>query len=328
MDFHIGVTDNEWFHFLSGIPDLDEVNFWQPQGARRFRALEPGGLFLFKRHWPDNYIAGGAYFNQFYAFPASLAWEAFGEKNGAPSFEIMRERIDKYLPRGRPRQRDYEIGCIVLTEPFFFERNEWIPAPDDFAKNIVTGKKYSLETETGRAVWEAVRLRLQARAVAEVADVDPGSLPFGDSTGRQDLGNGAAPTHPMFGEPTLIRPRLGQGAFRMAITETYERRCAITGEKALPTLEAAHIRPVSESGGHTVDNGLLLRADVHKLFDRGYVTVTPDYRFLVSRRLKDEFDNGEPYYPFHGSEIWRPSETERQPSRRFLEWHADTVFQG
>jgi putative restriction endonuclease len=64
------------------------------------------------------------------------------------------------------------------------------------------------------------------------------------------------------------------------------RRCAITGEKALPVLQAAHIRPVTKEGFHRVDNGLLLHSDLHALFDQGYLTVTPDHRVRVSRRLK------------------------------------------
>lgn len=77
----------------------------------------------------------------------------------------------------------------------------------------------------------------------------------------------SAPT--MFGEPILIRPRLGQGSFRVLVTETYERRCAVTGEKVLPVLEAAHIHPVAADGVHRIDNGLLLRSDLHTLFDKG-----------------------------------------------------------
>lgn len=65
-------------------------------------------------------------------------------------------------------------------------------------------------------------------------------------------------------------------------------------------LEAAHILPVSEGGRHQISNWLLLRADLHRLFDEGHVSVTPDYEFDVSRRLKDDFDNGEPYYPLEG----------------------------
>ena len=75
----------------------------------------------------------------------------------------------------------------------------------------------------------------------------------------------------MFGDPTLIRQRLGQGTFRVLVTDTYERRCAITRERTLPTLEAAHILPVGEGGRHRVDNGLLFRSDVHRLFDAGYL---------------------------------------------------------
>ena len=57
----------------------------------------------------------------------------------------------------------------------------------------------------------------------------------------------------------------------------------MTREKALPALDAAHIRPFSEAPENYVQNGMLLRSDVHRLFDAGYVTVTPDYRFEVSQ---------------------------------------------
>jgi putative restriction endonuclease len=132
----------------------------------------------------------------------------------------------------------------------------------------------------------------------------------------------------LYGDPVLVRPRLGQGTFRVLVTDNYQRRCAVTGEKALPALDAAHIRPVAEGGQHRLDNGLLLRTDVHRLYDAGYVTVTPDGRFLVSRRIKDDFDNGEPYMPFHGQRIWMPGDPVSQPSREALEWHAEGVFLG
>ncbi len=75
-------------------------------------------------------------------------------------------------------------------------------------------------------------------------------------------------------------------------------------------------------------NGLLLRSDVHALFDRGYVTITPDYEFRASRRLRDEFDNGENYFAMQGSELSLPGRQEDRPSREFLEWHSDTMFLG
>ena len=45
----------------------------------------------------------------------------------------------------------------------------------------------------------------------------------------------------IYGDPVLVRPRLGQGTFRVLVTDNYRRRCAVTGEKALPVLDAAHI---------------------------------------------------------------------------------------
>ena len=59
MKAFVGITDRDWFELLSSLPQLDEVNFWQPSGKQQFRALAPGELFLFKLHSPDNFIVGG-----------------------------------------------------------------------------------------------------------------------------------------------------------------------------------------------------------------------------------------------------------------------------
>ena len=59
MKLYLGVTDNEWYHFLSQLPDTDEINFWQPGGKQRFQSFSPGELFLFKLHSPQNFIVGG-----------------------------------------------------------------------------------------------------------------------------------------------------------------------------------------------------------------------------------------------------------------------------
>ena len=131
-----------------------------------------------------------------------------------------------------------------------------------------------------------------------------------------------------YGGPTVIMPRLGQGSFRVMVTDAYQRRCAITQEKILPALEAAHIKPFKEKGPHAVSNGLLLRSDIHRLFDSGYVTVTNDHRFEVSNRIKEEFDNGEQYRTFHGHGIYLPIKPQFKPSPEFLNWHNENVFRG
>ena len=81
MKAFVGVTDNDWFAFLSQQPGIDEVNFWQPGGNRLFKSLNPGEPFLFKLHAPHHYIVGGGFFAHSTILPISLAWQAFGENN-------------------------------------------------------------------------------------------------------------------------------------------------------------------------------------------------------------------------------------------------------
>lgn len=306
MRAYVGVTDGDWYRFLRDRPDLDEVNFWRPSGRGRFAAIQPGEPFLFKLHYPEHAIVGGGTYVWSTSFPASITWEAFREKNGAPTLADMRTRIERYRRVVELPNEDYTVGCIILEDPFFLSEDEWIPVPPDWQRNIVQGKSYDLSSMVGRRLWEQV---LERRRLALV---------------REQLN----PTAPMYGDPLLVRQRLGQGGFRLLVTDAYGRRCAVTKEKALPVLQAAHIRPVSQNGKHLVSNGLLLRSDVHTLFDRGYVTITPDYQFRASRRLRIEFQNGEDYFAMEGRDLWLPSRPEDRPGAEFLEWHSSEVFLG
>src|SRR5689334_4777873 len=80
----VAVTDRGWFDHLRRRPDLAEVNFWAPSDVS-FKALQPGELFLFKLRAPVDSIVGGGVFAYATTLPCSLAWEAFGEANGASS---------------------------------------------------------------------------------------------------------------------------------------------------------------------------------------------------------------------------------------------------
>ena len=305
----VGVTDLEWYEFLSSRPELTEVNFWQPGGRIRFQAIEPGDLFLFKLHSPNNYIVGGGFFETSSLLPVSIAWDTFGAMNGVGSLAEMRRRIEKYRRTTGTQPEDYTIGNIVLQQIFFLRREAWIPVPSDFSLNIVQGKTYDLDTGTGLELALALEDRLAS--------------PTGVSTQR-NVAEGVVSR--MFSDPVLARRRLGQGAFRILVTDIYHRQCAITGEHTLPVLQAAHIKPVSLGGEHLVTNGLLLRSDVHTLFDRGYVTITPDLKFRVSRRLDDDWRNGKIYYALDQQRIHLPKNVTCHPERELLEWHGDSIF--
>jgi putative restriction endonuclease len=297
----VAVTDGEWFDSLRAIPDLTEANFWSPS-ATDFKALQPGELFLFKLHAPRNSIVGGGVFAYANVLPVSLAWQAFGHANGASSLIEMRLRIEKYRHgKSAAPLGDFSIGCRILTQPFFLEERDWIPVPDTWSPNIVSFKTFDSENPDGQSLWDAV----QDRASRKIEE---------------------PPEAARYGAPHLIKPRLGQGAFRVVVTDNYKRRCAITGEKTLPALEAAHILPYGEGGPHEASNGILFRRDIHSLFDAGYVTVTPDLKFEVSRRIKEEFENGRHYYALHGQELTAPDRRDWRPDASKLAWHNEQRF--
>jgi putative restriction endonuclease len=143
--------------------------------------------------------------------------------------------------------------------------------------------------------------------------------------------NSSSPTSPFGGVTVSLQPtRLGQGAFRKLVLDAYGRQCAVSGEHTVPVLQASHIRPFADVLEHEVTNGLSLRSDIHTLFDRGYVTVSPDYEFKVSDRLRDDFANGEIYYQYASARrsILLPDDVRKRPSRDHLEWHSANKFLG
>lgn len=92
------------------------------------------------------------------------------------------------------------------------------------------------------------------------------------------------------------------------------------GERTRPVLDAAHIKPFSLVKEHSLSNGLPLRRDIHKLFDDGYVTTTPDRRFLVSKAIKAEFEHGQGYYALDETVIREALSLEARPAKEYLEW--------
>ena len=95
-------------------------------------------------------------------------------------------------------------------------------------------------------------------------------------------------------------------------------------------LERGRLRRAhAAEGPNRTQNGLLLRADNHRLFDDGYVTVDPDLRFVVSPNLREEFENGRAYYAFAGQALANiPDRFTDRPAREFLEWHNTEVYVG
>jgi putative restriction endonuclease len=297
MNGFFAVTDPDWLGVLAAT-GASEVNFWQPRPTAICQPL--GTPWIFKVRG-TNLVAGFGFFSYWTTMPLSIAWETFGSANGARSLAEMVRRVRQLR---RDRETDSAIGCVVLSPVKILDRSEWIGAPSDWHPNIVRGAGYDLSVGEHGRVWNQLLALTGSRAEYSAVLEVPGG----------------------FSNPALVAARRGQGAFRLMVIDAYDRRCAISGERTLPVLEAAHIQPFVEHGQHEVRNGILMRSDLHRLYDRGLVTVEPDLTFRVSRSLERDYSNGKMYYAMEGKSISSPKRVEARPDPKLLEWHASEVF--
>jgi putative restriction endonuclease len=307
-------TDFDWYTYLlarSHQTPLEEVNFWAPSKRSAINTIDEYGPFLFRLKSPYKAIAGFGFFRHASTVPLSLAWELFGDKNGASTLAKMRERIGRYRSDSGDLRDEVLIGCRTVVMPIFFEPDEWVREPKNWSGNIVVGKTYDLTKGEGARIWrQCYELGIMKR---------PDLAPTGDTPPNSE---------DRFGPPVEVRQRIGQGSFRMKVVDAYGRACAVTTEHSLPVLEAAHIKPYAQDGNHEVSNGVLLRSDLHRLFDRGYVTIDPDFKFRVSGQLREQWQNGRVYYELNERPIQLPKNEVMQPRRELLEWHRDEIYLG
>jgi putative restriction endonuclease len=291
----IANTDPNWFSYLKKAAPR-EVNFWRP-GAPPTK-IAPGTPWFFKLRNTTR-IVGCAFFAAYSVMPLKMAWETFGQANGVPDFNSF-VRVIASL-RHAPTTAISEVGCAALVDPVYFST----AVECERMYGPIRGQD-TRDTD-GAELWNAL-VQAMNRSQADYG-ISPLVLPGG---------RGAA---------TLIRPRLGQSSFRTAVLSAYGRRCTITGERTLPVLEAAHIRPFAEAEEHDVRNGLLMRSDLHSLFDAGLVTVQSDLRVHVSSQIRERYENGRDYYALEGRLIRLPSNKREHPLTEYLDYHSSTIFQ-
>jgi putative restriction endonuclease len=114
----------------------------------------------------------------------------------------------------------------------------------------------------------------------------------------------------------VIAIRRGQQGFRQRLLEAFDGSCCISGSRVEVVLEAAHIRPYRGVSSHTAGNGLLLRADLHSLFDLGLLTVMPFGSVRVAPQL-----HGSEYEQFDERQILRPTDPSHKPDATALREH-------
>ncbi len=159
---------------------------------------------------------------------------------------------------------------------------------------------------------ESIIAEKQNIPIEQVSKIETGDLP---KSGKERL--------------AMVKQRVNQAFFRKTVLLSYQNQCCITGLKIPVLLVASHIKPWSKdlSQAANPENGLCLNALHDKAFDKGLITVTEDFRVLLSdsmlKKSKEEFVK-KYFLDYHEKEIKKPNRFFPQPD--FLHYHRSVIF--
>lgn len=313
-DFYVGIADRDWVSLLRGEHyngKLEKyVNFWTP-GTREFKVIKPGDMFLFKLHnkkstGENGEIVGGGYFAYYEKLRIADAWEKYGRGNGRDSLQKMQESLQGIQEKNN-MQSSIEIGCIILENVFFLDK--WIDEPFDWGKNIVSGKRYTTDTEIGAELYNTVYERKKQNSMSDAEIVEEIEIEMDHLSlkGKDRV--------------ALVKTRVNQGVFREKMLKKY-RSCCLCKVENPTLLIASHIKPWAASSAEEkldVENGFLLCPNHDAVFDRGYISFADDGSILISKRLSEmdcTFTNVNP--------LMKVSLSDK--NRQYLEYHRKNVF--
>jgi len=182
---------------------------------------------------------------------------------------------------------------VLLENPVFFDKADWIDVPSDWGSSIVQDKGYDTTLGKGALLWKHIEMLLSA------------------GHGRTSSGIPSSVIPNVFGKEYLRKSRPGQAGFRLGL------------------LDAAHIQPVERQGSNELTNGLVLRSDMHKLYDDGMIAVAPDRTIMICKQIRELYVNGKVYYSWDGKPLTiTPKDEHLLPSTERLEWHMKNVWIG
>ncbi len=285
------------------------TNFWTiktDDPAPELVNLKAGTLVIYVMELGDRfYIVGGGYFVRWGELSLADAWERFGVRNGSSSYEDMTAEVIR-----QGGSADSTLISTMLFGTFIFSRDEALGMPDEF-KSEFSGEKsrflLSLNEPLGRYLERLVRDKRAALNSNEYSSDWRGIY-------------------------YLAAKRLDHGeidGFYAAVMAAYDFKCAVTGSTAIPLLDVANIQPCYSNTFQSVQNGILMRCDLHRLFSEGFMTLRYEgdksIVIMVSPSIKT-LGAGE-YMKFDGKKLHLPKDKSVWPKREYLEWHQHKCFE-
>ncbi|MEP2446582.1 MAG: HNH endonuclease [Balneola sp.] len=302
----IGTTDQDWFEYLRDLNKdikLSLINFWTPT-PWNFKALEKGDRFYFMLKSPIRKIGGYGIFERYEENLPSEAWEKYLQSNGASALNELLNRVDKYAGKNSIEYQKGnidKIGSIILTDPVFFDDSDFFDPHAfgfEYSKHIVKFKTF--DSDFTHSLNHNINFTKEETNDYQLIDENI----------------------PIDKELIEKKKRESQSLFRKQLLKAYDYKCAVSRETSVEVLEACHIQPYKNNDSNHIQNGLLLRADLHILFDKGFIYIDEDYRIWISSTLNSKF-----YNSYHGRHIHLPNNESDKPSKLALKHHKENMFQ-
>ena len=276
--FAIANTEIKWADFLKENGLTSNVNFWTPTDWK-VSGLKKGARLYFMLKSPIRKIGGYGTFIEYKTMSVYDAWDKFGIRNGCDSLLELERRLTEY----KSKVTLSTIGCIVLEDLCFYD------TPIDpasvgviFPKEVVKLKYYNYTIDPFWS-YEAVTYTSPFSLVA--------------STSKKKTSH-------------LSTMREGQAQFKLDVSRAYDYKCCISGEKTPELLQAAHIQAYISKESNHIQNGLLLRIDLHKMYDSGLLTIDDSYQVHISKKVTSP-----DYTMFDGIIISLPTDASKHPSK-------------
>lgn len=280
--YTIAPTDYNWFSFLKETYTTGIVNFWTPT-PWNIKNVEIGSKWYFKRKGGEKFICGYGIYNGIETMTVKNAWSKFGINNGCSSFTQFKTSLSKYNDEIASEKI---IGAILLSDVVFFDEKDFINLDNigiEWSNGIV---KYKTYNDSDIILPSDLEEKSDFKLVK--------------TTKKQK-------------RESNINLREGQSEFRQKISKIYNYKCCITGESCPDLLEAAHIQPYISKDSNHVQNGLLLRVDIHKMFDSGLIAINKDYEIIISSKIQTDY-----YRNLARKHISLPDNAKNHPSKEAL----------
>lgn len=180
------------------------------------------------------------------------------------------------------------------------------------------------QSVTREAVWEELQIirgLVKANSLVDFEVPDHGGLGSSPPPAVEPSTANSQPKYDIYLEVdskvlAAIWSRRGQPEFRARLLSAYNSRCAITGCEVVDALEAAHITPYAKDQAYGISNGILLRSDVHTLFDLFLLSIDPaSWTVYIAPALSSSYGS------FDGIKMCLPAEASAQPDRDRLQSH-------